>query len=66
MHTLKKRSDGGATRVRDHHCGRESWLCVGGNEATGGRAEQKVTHATKKRSDGGVVGERNHHCIGGT
>jgi hypothetical protein len=66
MHTLKKRSDGGATRVRDHHCGRESWLCVGGNEATRGSGEQKVTHALKKRSDGGVARVRDHHCAGGT
>ena len=43
-----KRSDGGAARVRNHHYDGGSWLCVGGNEATGGRGEQKVTYVFRR------------------
>ena len=61
-----KRSDGVVEREKDHHCGGGRWLCLGGNEATRGRSEQKVTHAAKKRSDGASMKPKDHHCARGS
>ena len=54
-HALKKESDRGVARAKDHHC-------ADGSEATGGIRGQKVTHAAEKRSDGASSEEKDHHC----